>query len=208
LSTLRIAPVALTAVVASACVTINVYFPAVAAERAADKIINEVWGEGQRPPQTQPEAAPQQAPQSSVEPALPQRLTAAAMGALTLVIPAAHAQPDLDITSPAIKSITQSMEQRHNQLKPAYEAGAIGLTPRGLVEIRDLSAVPLQQRNQLRKLVADENADRNALYREIAVANKHPEWEDDIRATFARRWIDRAPKGWWYKDGSGNWKQK
>jgi len=27
----------------SACVTINIYFPAAAAERAADKIIEEVW---------------------------------------------------------------------------------------------------------------------------------------------------------------------
>lgn len=34
----------------SACVTINIYFPAAAAEKAADKIIDEVWqlkqGEG------------------------------------------------------------------------------------------------------------------------------------------------------------------
>src|SRR5215510_8766690 len=34
----------------SACVTINVYFPAAAAEKAADKLINEVWGEGQTTP--------------------------------------------------------------------------------------------------------------------------------------------------------------
>lgn len=27
----------------SACVTINIYFPAAAAEKAADKIIDEVW---------------------------------------------------------------------------------------------------------------------------------------------------------------------
>lgn len=27
----------------TACVTINIYFPAAAAEKAADKIINEVW---------------------------------------------------------------------------------------------------------------------------------------------------------------------
>ena len=33
-----------TALTISACVTINVYFPAAAAERAADRIINEVWG--------------------------------------------------------------------------------------------------------------------------------------------------------------------
>jgi hypothetical protein len=31
------------AVVLPACVTINIYFPAAAAEKAADKIIDEVW---------------------------------------------------------------------------------------------------------------------------------------------------------------------
>ena len=39
---LRLAlPVA--AILLSACVTINIYFPAAAAEKAADKIIDEVW---------------------------------------------------------------------------------------------------------------------------------------------------------------------
>lgn len=31
------------AAILSACVTINIYFPAAAAEKAADKIIDEVW---------------------------------------------------------------------------------------------------------------------------------------------------------------------
>ena len=34
--------ISLTAVL-TACVTINIYFPAAAAEKAADKIIDEVW---------------------------------------------------------------------------------------------------------------------------------------------------------------------
>ena len=33
----------LTAFALSACVTVNIYFPAAAAEKAADKIIEEVW---------------------------------------------------------------------------------------------------------------------------------------------------------------------
>lgn len=33
----------LLALLLSACVTINIYFPAAAAEKAADKIIGEVW---------------------------------------------------------------------------------------------------------------------------------------------------------------------
>jgi hypothetical protein len=53
------------AVVLSACVTINVYFPAAAAEKAADKIIDEVWqlkqgGQGQKPQQTPAPPSPKQ----------------------------------------------------------------------------------------------------------------------------------------------------
>ena len=45
---------AFTAVALGACVTINIYFPAAAAERAADRIIDEVW-------QLKPDAAKPQA---------------------------------------------------------------------------------------------------------------------------------------------------
>ncbi|MDH3314319.1 MAG: hypothetical protein OER43_00905 [Gammaproteobacteria bacterium] len=42
------------------CVTINIYFPAAAAEKAADRIIDEVWQlkNGATPKAEQPEATP------------------------------------------------------------------------------------------------------------------------------------------------------
>ena len=48
----------------SACVTINIYFPAAAAEKAADKIIEEVWQleEGKNTPIETPETKPQVRP--------------------------------------------------------------------------------------------------------------------------------------------------
>lgn len=45
---------------ASACVTINVYFPAAAAEKAADKIIDEVWQLKQGQPPSNKPAPPKQ----------------------------------------------------------------------------------------------------------------------------------------------------
>jgi hypothetical protein len=62
------------AAMSAACVTINIYFPAAAAEKAADKIIEEVWqikkpeaGEKTEQPvsppsPSQPEVEPQQQP--------------------------------------------------------------------------------------------------------------------------------------------------
>ena len=45
---------------AAGCVTINIYFPAAAAEKAADRIIDEVWQlkSGASPQGKSPEAAP------------------------------------------------------------------------------------------------------------------------------------------------------
>jgi len=190
----------------SACVTINVYFPAAAAEKAADKIIEDVWG-GAKP--AEPETKGDDDKQGAVQDAdVPRVLLAAAASVLNFIVSPAQAQANLNIDTPAVRQITQSMEARHAQLKKYYDAGSIGLTRDGLVQVRDQNLVPLPERNSVRKLVAEENADRTNLYREIAAANGHSEWEADIRTTFAERWASKAPAGWWYQDESGAWKQK
>jgi len=177
----------------TACVTINVYFPAAAAERAADTIIEEVWGEGAGGVQPAPE------PQS--------RASGVGLALLELLVPAARAQADFDISTPAIDRLKASMKERFEALRPYYESGAVGLTADGLVTVRDPKLVPLAERNRVQALVAAENRDRNALYAEIARANGHPEWEAEIRETFARRWVANARSGWWYRSGGG-WRQK
>ena len=130
---------------------------------------------------------------------------------LERLVPAAHAQQsaDIDISSPEIRAITASMQARFAQLEKFFSSGAVGLTANGLIEIRDPNAAALAERALVKGLVAEDNRDRNALYAAIARANGHPEWESDIRGTFARRWVERgAQPGWYYQDGSGNWRQK
>jgi len=76
-----------------------------------------------------------------------------------------------------------------------------------MIAIKDASVVPLAQRGALTGLVKEENADRANLYKEIAVANGHPEWQAEIQSTFAGRWIDKAQSGWFYQ-GAGGWVKK
>lgn len=186
----------------AACVTINVYFPAAAAEKAADKIIDDIWGAQGAPAKSDDKRGAVPAQSGDM-------LLAAAHSVLELLVPSVQAaQADLNVSTPAIRQLTQSMEERHAKLKKYYDSGAVGLTRDGLVEVRDQNLVPLPERNSTRKLVADENADRANLYREIATANGHPEWEMDIRTTFAERWSSKAAGGWYYQDKDGNWKQK
>jgi len=117
------------------------------------------------------------------------------------------AAADLEVNTPAISSIKASMQARHNQLSAYYASGAIGLTKDALIAVKDANAVPLAQRGALTSLVKEENADRANLYKEIAAANGHPEWQADIQATFASRWIDKAQSGWWVQ-GAGGWVKK
>jgi uncharacterized protein len=182
-----------------ACVTINVYFPAAAAEQAADKIIEEVWGE---------DSGKAAAGKSSKADPIVDGARRVSRLFVDWLIPAAHAQQaNLDISSPAIGKIEASLKARHAQLLPYLNSGAVGLTADGMVAVRDAKSIPLNERKTVNQLVADDNRDRAALYREIAAANGHPEWESQIQATFARRWIDRAQSGWYYQSGGG-WKAK
>ena len=128
--------------------------------------------------------------------------------ALLLLAGGAWAQANLEVNTPAIAALQSSMQKRHVELAPFYANGAIGLTRDGFIALRDANAVPLAQRQQINGLIAAENQDRSALYREIARANGKPEWENDIRATFAQRWIDKAQGGWHYQNSAGAWTRK
>lgn len=182
------------------CVTINIYFPAAAAEKAADRIIEDIWGEEGV---VQPEAEKTSLYEASGQ---GERFVIV-KSVLDWLVPPAAAEADLNISSPAINTLQKQMKARHSSLKSYYSNGAIGLTEQGLLAIHNAKVVSLKDRNKVKALLADENKDRQALYAELARANGHPEWKADIQATFARRWVDKASKGWWYETG-GTWQQK
>ncbi len=219
----------LMAALLAACVTVNVYFPAAAAEQAADKIIDTVTSRpssGEPAEQTPRKESNGPTGASTTEPHgghltgrterrssadLSSTLVAAAGNLLELLVPSANAQANanIDVSSPEIRAITGSMQQRFGQLQKYFASGAVGLTSDGSVAVRDPNAVPLAERATATRLVAEDNRDRSTLYSEIAKANGHPEWEPDIRRIFARRWVERgAQPGWYYQDSSGKWVQK
>lgn len=189
---------ALAAALPAACVTINVYFPAAAAEKAAEQFVGKVFGDVPEGKPVEPE------PETKHEPKPPGAML------IDLLIPSAQAQtPDLSIQTPQLQAIQTRMRQRFDgRLAAAFASGAVGLTRDGQIAIRDAAAVPLAERAALNQAVADDNRDRQAVYREIAVANDHPEWEAQIRETFAKQWLQQARPGWYYQDASGAWKQK
>lgn len=180
----------------TACVTINVYFPAAEAREAAREFVENVIGETPADPAPGGGMA-HQSPRARFDPWV------------LVGIGSAHAQtPDITIRTPAIQAIQARMEQRFNStLRPHFDSGALGFAGNGQVMVRDASQLPIRDRVAINAAVADDNRDRQAVYREIAVANGHPEWEPQIRDVFARQWIASARAGWWYQQG-GSWRQK
>ncbi len=181
-------------VVLSACVTINVYFPAAEAQEAAREFVEKVIGDE---------------PSATDEPAASD--AGGGMAALlSFFIADAQAQtPDINLKTPSIQAIQARMAGRfQQQLVAHFDSGALGFGKDGMIVVREPGKLGLKDRAAVNQAVADDNRDRAAVYREIAVANGHAEWEQQIRETFARQWVSSARSGWWYQDASGAWKQK
>lgn len=187
------------------CVTINVYFPAAAAQKAAEKFIGNVIGSGAQAAPAQPASGGSSGGGGGEGVPLAARV-------IDMLIPAASAaetQPDIKIQTPQIEAIQSRMRARfESSLQPLLDSGAVGFTHNGDVAVHDAAKAPLSQRAQMNATVADENRDRAAVYQQIAIANGHPDWNNRIRETFAKQWIQQAHPGWYYQDAAGAWKQK
>ncbi len=176
------------------CVTINIYFPAEEIRGAADKIVNEVWGNG---------------PLSDTDEAAPQPAEKPGSNILNLLLPAsAYAAQDINVSTPAIRSIKASLKDRADQLVGFLNAGNVGLSYDGLLKVRSSDGLSLKEKGQLNKLVNEENQDRNRLYQEIAVANNFPDKVGEVQSIFADSWRNQARQGWFMENSAGSWVQK
>lgn len=97
--------------------------------------------------------------------------------------------------------LRQRAEKRYPELLKLKTAGIIGETSSGFLEVvegKDASA-------EARKLVSEENSDRQALY--SILAKEQNATEEQVARQAARRNFDRAAPGEFLKEG-GKWRQK
>ena len=185
----------LIAFLANACVTVNIYFPAAAVERAADEIVKETWG-------SRTESAPKEQPRSLLP-------AAWKIVSVTFIDEVFAQEADINISNPAIRALKDSIKNRSGSIKPFMDRGNVGLTKDGLLTVRTSEGLSLKERAEVQQLVDAENRDRESLYLEIAKANNFPlESVAKIRSIFARSWVEQAQPGWWIQDAQGNWKKK
>jgi uncharacterized protein len=212
---------ALAAVAAVACVTINVTFPEAEVKDLSEQIEQAILRRAA-------EAAPPA--ESAVEPedgggaasggAVSQvserpSVFEMALGTVLyygLAAAPAYAQDEVaapEISNPAIRNIIQSRAGRVRELNRYKGSGAIGENNQALTETRDLNALPLPERAAAQKLVREENADRERMFKEIAAATGADLSQlPNIQRTYAETLRANARSGDWIQMPDGSWRQK
>ena len=190
----------LTMALVGSCVTINVYFPAAAVEEAAGEIVDDTWGDQSGETAPEDEGVP--------ESSLPSRFKSTTLFRMG-VVPAQAQAADINVTTPAIRALKQSMQQRAAALGPFLDRGAVGIAANGHLAVRAPKKLNLKERARVTQLVEAENRDREALYVEIAKANKFDSSKvGEIRNIFARQWKNKAKVGWFIQNPQGQWSKK
>jgi len=184
------------------CVTVNIYFPAAAIQKAADQIVDDVRKTPEQAPEQKPDQKPEQTPDKK---SFLEWFWFVSFGPT-----AAHAAAvDVNVSTPAVRALKASMANRFSQLQPLYAKGAVGETSNGLVVVRDTGALSLKEKADVNRLVDEENRDRTALYAEIIKANNLDMGTlPEVQRIFANSWRAKSAPGWWIQQDNGQWAKK
>jgi uncharacterized protein YdbL (DUF1318 family) len=178
-----------------ACVTVNINFPAAEVQNAADKIVEDIHGI-------------QEEPAEGDDVSLESMFRRTLRG-LSFFEGVAYAQVDIDVSTPNIRALRQSLKDRFTKIRPLLDKGVIGEGNDGMVSIRSLDGLDLKSKAGAKKLVKEENGNRKKLYAEMTKANDLPSDSlPQIKKLFANSWRKNARKGWWVQKDSGEWVKK
>jgi len=199
LKSLKFASISLSFLFLVSCLTINIYFPEAEIQKTADEIVKEI---------RKSEEEKREEKKNVSDAGKAQKILSDRGNSFSL-IPAAYAQEEVEVSTPKIRALKQSLKERFRKLRPFFEKGNVGETNDGFIRIRDESGLNLKEKALLRNLEKDENNDRRNLYSEIAKAlDVDPSQIKRVRKIFAERWINEAKAGWWIQKEDGEWIKK
>jgi uncharacterized protein YdbL (DUF1318 family) len=199
LKPLKFASIGLSFLFLFSCLTINIYFPEAEVQKTADEIVKEI----RKSEEEKKEEKKNVSDAGEAQEILFDR------GNSFSLIPAAYAQKEVEVSTPKIRALKQSLKERFPKLRPFFDKGNIGETNDGFIRIRDESGLNLKEKALLRNLEKDENSDRKNLYSEVAGAlDVDPSQIGRVHKIFAERWIKDARPGWWVQKEDGGWVKK
>ncbi len=204
----------------SACITINLYFPVAELREAAAEIVNEARPDVVSAPPDAHERrsnAPEGGAQGGSPPG--EKKTSGAILSI-FRLSTAHAEErkeekkdakkiQLNITTPVIKKIRETLKARYPKLLPFYEKGAVGEGADGHLALRDTDGLGLKEKRDVQALLKEENEDRKNLYTQIARGNAIEDSRvPDIGKLFSEEWQRKSKAGWWIEKEKGKWEKK
>lgn len=199
LKSLKFASISLSFLFLVSCLTINIYFPEAEIQKTADEIVKEI---------RKSEEEKREEKKNVSDAGKAQKILSDRGNSFSL-IPAAYAQEEVEVSTPKIRALKQSLKERFPKLRPFFDKGNVGETNDGFIRIRDESGLNLKEKALLRNLEKDENNDRRNLYSEIAKAlDVDPSQIKKVWKIFAERWINEAKAGWWIQKEDGGWIKK
>ena len=206
--------------IGAACVTINVYFPEKAVKSLSEAIEREVNDNSENPaakpadgaaPNTAKPEEKKPASGSSASPGTPQiSLLDLALGVTPVMADPTEEVQDPEVSNPAIRKIIDSRKARVADVRAWKSRSVLGENNQALLEVRALDSVTdLKDRAAVQRLVREENADREQIFREIALAKKVDSSQiPKVRETYAATLRANAMPGDWVQGADGSWAQK
>ena len=191
-----------------AVITVNIYFPTEAVQKAAEDILNEIEADET----TNPLDLIEGEIESEIEDNEQQSYMLKEIKNFVLgnqIVYAEGENIDIHVTTPAIRKVISSMRTRNRKIRGFKQKGIIGETSLGKLEIRDFKSVGGSEIRIIKQLLKAENSDRDSLYKELAIANNISESDiQRIRDVFGKTHKRRLKTGDWYKGEDGKWKKK
>lgn len=176
--------VALVLLLVTACVTVNIYFPAAEVRQDAERVVKEAYGievEEDRP---------------------------GAGSLLDIFGPAeACAQDYVNLNNAATRGAEQKVIGNTKQLTPYYNAGNVGIDSGGFAVLRTQEGLGMQDVAAAQRLVQQDKQYKMDLYKAKAEAAGTPGKVGEVQRIYADVWRQYAQSGWWIQDGGG-WRQK
>ena len=161
----------------SACVTINIYFPAEKVETVAGEIVEEIRGPDEDMEKEEENTADKKQGFFGSKPVF------------ASLVATAYAQEVTEVSNPTIRGLKDRMKARFPQLKPWYQKGVLTEGNDGFVKMGSTQQLGIKDKSAVRNLTAAENKDREQLYREVAKAlNIDASQVDKVAGIFAKEW--------------------
>ena len=116
---------------------------------------------------------------------------------------------NITVETPAIKEINERRKKRAGELKGHFAAGRTGEGNDARVAEREAGDLAGKDKAAFKKLLKEENDDRESLLKEILKANKLADDQiGNVRGVYAKALRKVAEVGWWFQTAKGTWLKK